>query len=79
MQDSPSEVLQMWALEETSKRSAQLIIHPTKSESVYRGRPKKDGLSYVDIIQAALDVAFHPARGEEQARYLTESVLGWAD
>jgi len=71
--------LEAWSLEETAQRDADFVLHPTRSESVFRGRVTLDRLRYVDILQAALDVASHPARGEEQANFIVDHVLGWTD
>ena len=66
-------------LEETQERDAHFILRLTESQAIYRGRVIVDGLSYVDVLQAALDVARHPARGEEQASYILDHVLGFTD
>ena len=66
-------------LEETQERDAHFSLRVTNSEAIYRGRVIMGGLAYVDVLQAALDVARHPARGEEQASYILDHVLGWTD
>ena len=74
-----AEILRRWALEETHERDAHVSLRITSSQAIFRGRVVIDGLSYVDVLQAALDVSRHPARGEEQASYLLDHVLGWSE
>ncbi|MGS0743545.1 RpiR family transcriptional regulator [Glaciimonas sp. GG7] len=44
-------------------------------KSVFRGAVHQDGLIVSDVIQVWLDVAHHPARGEEQANLIYEKIL----
>lgn len=44
-------------------------------QSTFRGAVHRDGLIVADVIQVWLDVAHHPARGEEQAELIYQKVL----
>lgn len=53
-----------------------LIVRQAPSpRSTFRGAVRHDGLVVSDVIQAWLDVANHPSRGEEQANLIYEKAL----
>lgn len=65
-------------LEPCDARDADVsLIVSRQVQSVFRGAVVHDDVRYVDILQAALDVSVHPARGAEQAEYILGDVLGW--
>ncbi|HZI94056.1 MAG TPA: hypothetical protein VFE84_07410 [Patescibacteria group bacterium] len=45
-------------------------------ESVFRGMVRPRGLASCDILQVWLDVGGHPSRGQEQADFIRQGVLG---
>ncbi len=51
------------------------LRQPKHPESVFRGAVWQNGVAVADVIQCWLDVAEHPARGEEQAQQLWNRVL----
>jgi hypothetical protein len=53
-----------------------LVRQPRFPEAVFRGATIRDGIPVSDVIQCWLDVADHPARGEEMAAHLHERVIG---
>lgn len=60
----------------SSSELPDLIVRQSVSlKSVFRGAVHQDGLIVSDVIQVWLDVANHPARGEEQANFIYEKVL----
>lgn len=65
-------------LEPCDDKGAHLTLLPTRrGESIFRGAVmRQSALPVVDILQAALDVAPHPARGFEQAEHIINDVLG---
>ena len=65
-------------LEPCATRDADVtLIVSRQVQSVFRGAVVRNDVRYVDILQAALDVSVHPARGAEQAEYVLGDVLGW--
>jgi hypothetical protein len=65
-------------LEPCDERDAHFTLLSTKGASVFRGAIEIDDDFYcADILQAALDVSLHPARGREQAEHIIGDVLGW--
>jgi hypothetical protein len=77
--ENPNAICERFDLEVCADHEAALyLIRPPYAESVRRGVRDVDGLKIVDILQAALDAARHPARGREQAEYIIEHLLGWA-
>lgn len=66
-----AEALQMKAVDSGGNFS---ILVPD-DEDVFFGRQELDGVSVVSDIQLYLDLASHPARGEENAEYLLEQRL----
>jgi hypothetical protein len=72
--------LEAWDLVACDARDAQFVLlRTTLVESVFRGATKLGPTSVVDVLQAALDVNRHAARGYEQAEYILHDVLGWVD
>lgn len=66
-------------LEPCDDKDAHLTLLPTRrGEAIFRGVVMHQGgaIPVVDILQAALDVAPHPARGIEQAEHIIHDVLG---
>lgn len=58
-------------------RESQLVlVGPRNIESVTRAAAPHGGVIIVDEIQAALDVVNDPARGQEQAAFVVERLLG---
>jgi hypothetical protein len=56
--------------------SADVFVRePRYPKSVFRGCAKRDGVPVSDVLQCWLDVADHPARGEEMAAHLFERVI----
>jgi len=51
------------------------VRKPRFLEAVFRGVTSIHGVPVADILQIWLDVATHPARGEEMARHLATQVL----
>jgi hypothetical protein len=49
---------------------------PRFPESMFRGCASQDGVPVADVLQCWLDVAEHPARGEEMASHLYEQLIG---
>jgi hypothetical protein len=52
-----------------------LVRQPRFPESVFRGVTIRDGIPVSDVLQCWLDVADHPARGEEMAAHLHERII----
>ena len=75
---APSDVIAAQLdLEICPKHQAEgLLIHPVP-KSISRGATEVNGVMTVDLIQAALDVARRPARGQEQAEFIFEPILAW--
>jgi hypothetical protein len=73
------EALREWDLSPSDHKSAHLILLPRRAESIFRAVVPIDGVPTVDVLQAALDVSVHPARGMEQADYIFHDVLNWSD
>lgn len=74
----PEAALAIWDLEACDERDAHFYLRRAPSvKSIMRGRVLDAGLPVVDVLQAALDVCNHPARGAEQAEYILDHVLGW--
>jgi len=74
------DALDAWSLEPCDERDAHFVLlQPRAPQSVLRGRVRIQGIPVVDVLQAALDVSVHPARGREQADYLLGHVLRWKD
>jgi hypothetical protein len=72
--------LEDWSLEACDDRDAHFHLCKARyPQSILRGFLVKDDLPVVDILQAALDVRGQAARGEEQAEYIVNEVLGWRD
>jgi hypothetical protein len=71
-----SRIYERFELEPCEQRDAHLFLLPTRSVAVFRGCIDIDGLRHVDVLQAALDVVVHTARGREQAEYIVTDVLG---
>lgn len=56
--------------------SPDLIVREAGSpQSTFRGAVMRDGAACADVIQTWLDVANHPARGEEQAELIYRQIL----
>lgn len=53
-----------------------LIRQAPPVQSIFRGAVRVDGVPVCDVLQVWLDVAAHPARGQEQADYIRKRVLG---
>ena len=59
-----------------------MIVHrPGFPESVFRGCVERDGVPVADALQCWLDVSFHAARGEEQAKEIAARIWPerWSD
>ena len=57
--------------------SPELILRkPLAPRSVFRGMVQAGAMAASDVIQTWLDVSDHPARGEEQAGFIHDRVLG---
>jgi hypothetical protein len=63
-------------LAEPGEPADVIAREPRYAESVFRGASNHDGVRVADVLQCWLDVADHPARGEEMAAHLFERVLG---
>ncbi len=60
----------------TPSEKPDLIVRQALSpKSTFRGAIHQDGLIVADVIQVWLDVANHPARGEEQADLIYQKTL----
>lgn len=57
------------------KADVQLCV-PRHPRSVFRAAVVRDGIAVADVVQCWMDVAGHPARGEEQASEIWDRVLG---
>lgn len=78
VEDRAGWVMEIADLQPCDERDAALYIIPSRyPESVLRGVVTRRGLPVVDELQAALDVAADPGRGEEQARFIVDRVLSW--
>jgi hypothetical protein len=78
--EDTAKALAAWHLEPCDPRDAHLVLLRTPfAESIFRPPTTMQGLRVVDILQAALDVSRHAARGFEQAEYIVHEVLGWKD
>jgi hypothetical protein len=78
----PGAAMEEWNLEACEDRDAHFRLrHARFPKSILRGRlvNEKENLPVVDVLQAALDVCGHAARGAEQAEYIINHVLGWED
>jgi hypothetical protein len=76
--EDPNAILSRLELDPCDEEQADFVlIRAPYYESIIRGVSRRHGLPVVDILQAALDVAHHQARGREQAEYIAEHVLGW--
>jgi hypothetical protein len=62
-------------LAEPGEPADVIIREPRYAESVFRGARVHDGVPVADVLQCWLDVASSPARGEEMAAHLYESVI----
>lgn len=78
--EDTAKALAAWHLEGCDPRDAQVVLLRTPfAESTFRAPSAMGSLKVVDVLQAALDVGRHAARGLEQAQYLVHEVLGWKD
>ena len=78
--DDTAKALAAWHLEPCEPRDAQLVLVRTPfAESAFRAPTTMGKLHVVDVLQAALDVSGHAARGLEQAEYIVHDVLRWKD
>jgi hypothetical protein len=78
--DDTAKALAAWHLEPCDPRDAQLVLLRTPfAESAFRAPTTMGKLHVVDVLQAALDVSRHAARGLEQAEYIVHEVLRWKD
>lgn len=78
--EDTAKALAAWHLEGCDPRDAQVVLLRTPfAESIFRAPSALGSLNVVDVLQAALDVSRHAARGLEQAQYLVHEVLGWKD
>jgi hypothetical protein len=66
-----AEALQMKAVDSGGNFS---LLVPDDADLLF-GKQEVDGISVVSDIQLYLDLASHPARGEENAEYLLEQRL----
>ncbi len=57
------------------ERADVLLCVPRHPRSVFRAAVVRDGVAVADVVQCWMDVAGHPARGEEQAREIWDRVL----
>lgn len=76
---SLQEVCAAFDLEPGDDKDAHFTLLPTRrGEAIFRGAVVHplSAIPVVDILQAALDVAPHPARGVEQAEHIIHDVLG---
>jgi hypothetical protein len=72
--------LETWDLVRCDARDAHVVLRRAPfPQSVFRATSSFDGVPVVDVLQAALDVSRHAARGREQADYIFHDVLGWRD
>ena len=71
-----SRICERFDLEPCEQRDAHFFLLPAQGVAVFRGCIEIDGLRHVDVLQAALDVIVHAARGREQAEFITADVLG---
>lgn len=68
-----------------SKGANLYIMQPPPSDDTaeggifYRPRILANGIKAVNLIQAYLDFTYYPGRGEEQARYIFERLLGFTE
>jgi hypothetical protein len=78
--EDTAKALAVWHLEPCDPRDAQLVLLRTPfAESAFRAPTTMGKLHVVDVLQAALDVSRHAARGLEQAEYIVHEVLCWKD
>lgn len=72
-----SEALRPFGLRLAEPGEAADVIarQPRFPESAFRGAAQRDGVRVADVLQCWLDVADHPARGEEMAEHLFERVV----
>lgn len=78
--DDTARALEAWDLVGCDPRDSQLVLLRTPfGESIFRAYVPHGTLRVVDVLQAALDVSRHAARGQEQAEYIVHEVLGWKD
>lgn len=57
------------------ERTEVVLLQPSSPEAVFRAMSLDLGAPTADVIQTWLDVADHPARGQEQAGYIWDRVL----
>jgi hypothetical protein len=78
--DDTARALEAWELVGCDPRDSQVVLLRSPfGESIFRACVERATLRVVDVLQAALDVTRHPARGQEQAEYIVHEVLGWKD
>jgi hypothetical protein len=78
--DDTGKALAAWHLEACDPRDARLVLLRTPfAESAFRAPTATGSLRVVDVLQAALDVSRHAARGLEQAEYIVHEVLRWKE
>ena len=71
------EFLSAWDLAEAPKEQQHVeIIEPVAKQSIFDGHGLAQGIPVCDIIQCYLDVRWSAARGQEQADFIYERVLG---
>jgi len=61
--------------DERSSQPALILRQAPAAESLFRGREQRNGLFVADVLQVWLDSTSHPSRGQEQSRYLEDTVL----
>lgn len=72
-------ILRLCELSIAETRNAHFVVIPGHEESIFRALSRDVRTPTVDVLQAALDVSAHAARGAEQAHYILHEVLGWRD
>ena len=77
LEDISPEYLQRIGLRiaEPGESADVLVRRPRFPEAVFRGATIRDGIPVSDVLQCWLDVADHPARGEEMAAHLHARVI----
>jgi len=76
--DPVATILDSWEMEVCDPRDAKLFLLPqTRAKSIRLGRVVREGVAIVDVLQAALDMAHHRAKGQEQADHIVKEVLKW--
>jgi len=79
---SPAEFEELDLVAVDHPAESELIVHrPGFPESVFRGCVERDGVPVADALQCWLDVSFHAARGEEQAKEIAARIWPerWSD